>query len=497
MTFLSAQGVRKSFGPVEVLHGVDFSVDAGSVVALLGENGAGKSTLVRILAGDHHADDGEIRVDGEPVRFTGVRDSREHGIKLIAQELADAPTLTVAENVALGAWPVSGGVVSRRRMRAKAREILSDLGADFDVDRPVSSLRLGERQIVEIARALAGSSRCLIFDEPTAALSDVEAKRLFLLINRLRDQGVAIVYITHRLDEVFAIADRVSVLRDGRISLDRPIVELDSATVVTAMVGHHVDIARHASAMAEARGATALEIQHLGSHDFDDISFEVRAGQVVGVYGKIGSGATELAEAIFAARPITNGSIVLDGQTLSLRGPADAIRHGMGYLPPDRKEQALLTGRSVGENVLAPTWRRAGRFGTITKAAEAGAYRRWHDVLGIRSRNDPQQAIGTLSGGNQQKVLLARWLESRSKVLILVEPTRGVDVGARQEIYQAIRRLADSGSAVVLASSDYEDPVAVADTTYVLVRGRIAARHDGDDITVQHLTTSAGGAVHA
>jgi ribose transport system ATP-binding protein len=473
-------------------------VDRGSVVALLGENGAGKSTFVRILAGDHHPDAGEIRLDDEVVGLNTVAESRAQGIRLIAQEIADAPTLTVAENISLGAWPVSGGVVSRRRMRARAREVLRELGSDIDVDRRVQTLRLGERQIVEIARAVAGESRCLIFDEPTAALSDVEARRLFALIGRLREQGTAIVYITHRLDEVFRIADRVSVLRDGRVSLDRPIAEVDTAAVVTAMVGRGVEAVRYASATpGSSAAAPVIAVEGLAAEDFHDVSFSVPPGRVLGLYGKVGSGVTELAEALFGARPHTGGEIRINGRPVRLRGPADAIGHGIGFLPPDRKEQAVLTGRSLGENVAAPSWGRLSRVGTITRRSEGQAYRRWHDVLRIRSRNDPRQVIGTLSGGNQQKVLLGRWLECQSQVLILVEPTRGVDVGARQEIYQAIRQLADSGSAVVLASSDYEDPVAVADETLVLVRGTVTDRHVGSAITVPNLTTSAGGAVHA
>ena len=497
MAFLSARDVRKSFGPVEVLHGVDLDVDSGSVLALLGENGAGKSTLVRILAGDHHPDVGEVRIDGELVRLASVAESRARGIKLIAQEIADAPALTVAENICLGAWPLKRGLLDHRKMRQTARTVLTELGSDIDVNRPVQGLRLGERQIVEIARAVAGESRCLIFDEPTAALSDSEAKRLFDLIGRVREQGVAIIYITHRLDEVFRISDRVTVLRDGNVSLNAATADVDTTAVVTAMVGRGVESVRHASTTPQAgRGQAVLSVRALGSDDFTDISFEVPAGRVLGLYGKVGSGVAELAEALFGARPYRDGTIALDGRVPSMRGPADAIALGIGYLPPDRKSEGVLTGRSLGENISAPSWGRLSRGGVVTRSTEGRAYRRWHDVLGIRSRNDPQQLIGTLSGGNQQKVLLGRWLECRSRVLVLVEPTRGVDVGARQEIYRAVRQLAEGGSAIVVASSDYEDLVAVADEALVLVRGSIAGHLVGDDVTVPHLTTSAGGAFH-
>ncbi|GAA2214229.1 sugar ABC transporter ATP-binding protein [Nonomuraea monospora] len=498
MPFLKTSGITKSFGPVKVLHGIDFTAEAGSVVALLGENGAGKSTFVKILAGDHDADGGEILIGGRRSRFGSVAGARAAGIRLISQEIADAGTMTVAENVVLGAWPRRLGVVSRKETHRRAAESLARLRAEIPLNRPVSRLRLGERQIVEIARALAGESRCLLFDEPTAALSDVEAGRLFELIAGLREAGVAIVYITHRLDEVFRIADRACVLRDGRISLDRPVAEVTTADLVEAMVGRAVAARRFVEPAGEhAQRAEAVLTLHEASGDnFAGVSLPAVPGTVVGLYGKIGSGVSEVAETLFGMRGLAAGELRLDGRAVRLRTPADAIRHGIGFLPPDRQGQAVLPGRSVAENLAAPSWRRlAGRGGLMTRARESRAYRRWHDALSVRSRDDPDQRIGTLSGGNQQKVLLARWLECGSRVLVLAEPTRGVDVGARQEIYQAIRRLAADGTAVVVASSDYEDIVAVADQAAVMVRGRVVAVLDGADVTIDRLTESAGGAL--
>ncbi|GAA0234214.1 sugar ABC transporter ATP-binding protein [Actinomadura nitritigenes] len=498
MSFLSTHGITKSFGPVEVLHGIDFTAEAGSVVALLGENGAGKSTFVKILAGDHGADGGEVLIDGEHRRFGSVAEARSAGIRLISQEIADAGTLTVAENVVLGAWPRRMGVVSRRETRRRAAGLLDRLRADVPLNRPVSELRLGERQIVEIARALAGESRCLLFDEPTAALSDVEAGRLFELIADLRDSGVAIVYITHRLDEVFRIADRACVLRDGRISLDRPVAEVTTADLVQAMVGRTVVARRFAGSQdgPSTRESPVLTLRDASGDDFTDVSLSIAPGEVIGLYGKVGSGVSEVAETLFGMRRMARGELRLDGEALRLRTPADGIRAGVGFLPSDRQGQAVLPSRSVAENLAAPSWRRlAGRGGLMTRGREARAYRRWHEALSIRSRNTPDQSIGTLSGGNQQKVLLARWLECGSRVLVLSEPTRGVDVGARQEIYQAIRRLAADGTAVLVASSDYEDIIAVADQAAVMVRGRIVAVLGGTEITTDRLTESAGGAL--
>lgn len=308
-----------------MLHGIDFTAEAGSVVALLGENGAGKSTFVKILAGDHDADGGEIRVGGRPARFGSVADARAAGIRLISQEIADAGPLTVAENVVLGAWPRRLGVVSRKEMRRRAAGSLARLRAEIPLDRPVSRLRLGERQIVEIARALAGESRCLLFDEPTAALSDAEAGRLFELIADLRETGVAIVYITHRLDEVFRIADRACVLRDGRISLDRPVAEVTTADLVEAMVGRAVAARRFVEpaggpADGPAQRAEAVLTLHEASGDnFAGVSLSAAPGTVVGLYGKVGSGVSEVAETLFGMRGLAGGELRLDGRAIHLR----------------------------------------------------------------------------------------------------------------------------------------------------------------------------------
>jgi ribose transport system ATP-binding protein len=496
-TFLSVRGIRKSFGPVKVLHGVDLDLAAGSVTALLGENGAGKSTFVRILAGDHQADEGSIMVNGTEANFRTVAHSRDAGIRLIAQEIADAPTLSVAENIALGALPNRFGFVDRAAMRDMARKALDALGADLPLDALVSTLRLGERQIVEIARATAGASRCLIFDEPTAALSDAETRRLFALIKRMQQSGVAILYITHRLDEVFAIADRVCVLRDGRVSLDTATRDVDQNKVVTAMVGHAI-AAHHDRHSVDASGLEPLlSVDKLGSAHFSDVDLSVAPGEIVGVYGKIGSGVPELASALFGAAPYQKGSVKVAGETVKFGHPAEAVAHGIGFLPADRASEGLLRPRSVAENLAAPSWRRLAKGAMISRSAEARAFGNWHRMLKVRSRADGSEQITTLSGGNQQKVLLGRWLEAGSKLLLLVEPTRGVDVGARQEIYAVLRDLARQGHGIMMASSDYEDITEVATRAIVMVRGRIVAHLKQDDITTERLTEAAGGGVHA
>ncbi len=495
--FLSARGIRKSFGAVKVLHGVDLDLPRGSVTALLGENGAGKSTFVRILAGDHQADDGSISVNGAPVSIRSVAQSREAGIRLIAQEIADAPTLTVAENIALGTLPNRFGFVDYAAMRRLAAAALDALGADLPLDARVSSLRLGERQIVEIARATAGDSRCLIFDEPTAALSDAETKRLFILIQHMRERGAAILYITHRLDEVFAIADRVCVLRDGRVSLDAAIAEVDQTAVVTAMVGRPIATRHDQYSYADQGSEPLISVRKLSAESFHDVDVEVAAGEIVGIYGKVGSGVPELAGALFGAAPYASGEVHVDGTLARFRHPGEAIARGIGFLPADRASEGLLRPRTVAENLAAPSWRRLAFGPFIARETETAAFARWHQLLHIRSRPDGSERILTLSGGNQQKVLLGRWLEAGSKLLILVEPTRGVDVGARQEIYEVLRELARKGHGILIASSDYEDITEVATRAMVMVRGQVVAHLQQAEISTARLTEAAGRGAHA
>ncbi len=489
---IRARGVRKSFGQVEVLHNVDLDLPGGQVTALLGENGAGKSTFVRILAGDYRPDGGTVTIDGADTANLGIPQIRDRGLRLISQEISDAPTLTVAENISLGAWPTRFGRVDRRAMIGIARDVLADLDSDLSPTAFVSSLSLGARQMVEIARAIAGRARCLILDEPTAALSDSEAQSLFRVIRRLKDSGVAILYITHRLDEVFALADRVCVLRDGKVSLDNAVSNVTSAVVIEAMVGHAVDVKR-TLAGAPAETTAALSARGISGDSFTDIDLEVVPGQIVGLYGKLGSGVPEIAESLFGARKLTAGSIAYAGYGGSPHSPAEAISQGVAFLPPDRAGEAIFPVLSVAMNLAAPSWGRMSRAGFLMRRRELGSYTRWVQKLSIRATGDARQPITSLSGGNQQKVLLARWLEAESRVLVLVEPTRGVDVGARQEIYQVLRELAAEGKSIVIATSDYEDVVSAASTVHVVFKGRIVRTLDGDQVTVDALTEAAGG----
>jgi ribose transport system ATP-binding protein len=491
---LQLRGIRKSFGGVEVLHGVDLAAPKGSVLVLLGENGAGKSTLVKVIAGYHRPDEGEIHLDGERHGSFGPAQARALGIRMMFQELSDAPDLTVAENISLGRLPRRHGVVRWRAARALAQKVLDDLGVAIDVDAPTGTLRLGERQIVEIARAAVSEGGVLILDEPTAALSSQEVDRLFGLMRRLRDRGVAMIYITHRLDEVAEIGDRVQVLRDGNVVMREDVRDVSRHDLVSAMIGTGAgDIGRPVAQGGESpecvaafRGASSAR----GA--FRDVDLEARAGQVLALYGKIGSGTEEVAEAAFGLHPIAEGAFELQGEAREVKGPRQAIDAGIGLLPADRQRAGMFAGRSVAENLSAPSWSRLSWLRTIVNGrVEAAAYRRWHDVLRVRSRNDPSQAITTLSGGNQQKVLLGRWLERGSRFLVLIEPTRGVDVGARQDIYRSIRDLAAGGAGVLIATSDYEEVFQVADRALVMARGRVVADLAGSEITTERLTEEA------
>jgi ribose transport system ATP-binding protein len=354
---------------------------------------------------------------------------------------------------------------------------------------------VGERQIVEIARSLAGSARLLILDEPTAALSQHEAAVLFDFVRRLKAQGVAIIYITHRLDEVTQIADKVQVLRDGSTSLLARVADTNRRAMIEAVIGRRMaDVGRPTPPTHQLGDQPAL--RYVGAslqRAFTDVSLDVRPGEIVALFGKLGSGAAEVAETAFGLHRLDGGTLEIQGVVSHPRQPSGAIDAGIGFLPADRKAGGAFMVRSVAENVAVSSWPKMARLGMITDRPEARAYRRWRDRINIRARNDPKQLMGTLSGGNQQKVLLARWLERNSQALVLVEPTRGVDVGARADIYSSLRDLATTGVAILIVTSDYEEAVQVADRAYVMSKGAIAAQFVGDEITTSGLLAAAGG----
>lgn len=494
---LAVRGLRKSFGQVEVLHGVDLDARGGRVLALLGENGAGKSTTVKILAGDYVRDAGTITLNGEVVDIRSPRDAESAGVRVIFQEFLDAPDLSVAENISLGRLPNRGGLVDWRATRRRARDILDQLGVDLPLDAPVGRLGVAQRQIVEIGRALAADARLLILDEPTSALAAEEVENLFRFVRRLRDRGVAVIYITHRLDEVAEIADDVIVFRDGNVVASGPVESFDQHALVEAMVGHRLedtigDLHEHKPSTASGRRAGLLEVRgaSVAGH-FTDITLSAYPGEIVSLFGRLGCGALEFVEALFGLRQLDRGTVIVAGRPGQPRDPSAAIRRGIGYLPVDRKSEGLLTGLTAGENISVVDWPRRARFGVLRPRMSAAAFERWQDELRIVAASGPSQPIETLSGGNQQKIMLGRWLEREARVLLLAEPTRGVDVGARAEIYRVLSRLADRGVAIVVVSSDIEEVLRISDRVVVFSRGRVADVVQRKEIDRVRLTRAA------
>lgn len=474
---LEMRSISKTFGNVKALTNVSFAAYPGEVHALMGENGAGKSTLMRVLSGAHQADaGGEIRIDGKPVTIGGPLAGRRLGIAIIYQELALAPNLTVAENIFLGTEKSRLGQIDRAAMRAAARPLLERLSATFGPGDLVAGLSIAERQLVEIARALAEHPRILIMDEPTTSLSSRETDRLFAIIRQLRGEGIAIIYISHRMAEVYELADRVSVLRDGSSvgTIDRS--ELDAPTLVRMMVGRDLSSfykKEHHAAKAESK--PALEVADMRDGDrVHGCSFSLRAGEVVGLAGLVGSGRTELARLIYGADRRTGGSVRLDGKEIDIRNPQQAIDAGIVYLTEDRKHLGLFLDMSIRDNATLGVIARDAYVGGVLNIAAmrrraAAAIR----TLAIRTPHD-KLVTRALSGGNQQKVLLARLLETGPRVLILDEPTRGVDVGAKSEIYRLINDAAVAGAAVLVISSELPEILGISDRVLVMRDGIIA-----------------------
>jgi len=487
---VSLQDIRKSFSGVEVLHGVDLTLGAGEVLALLGENGAGKSTLVKILAGDIEPTSGSIDIRGTKLAKLDVYQARQLGVRMIFQELNDAPALTVAENIFLGQWPHSGPFVGWNEMAEKAKAVLDRLEVDIPVDAIAGQLRVGERQLLEIARALTQDTKVLVLDEPTAALSNVEVERLFSVMDQLREEGVGMIYITHRLDEVARVADRVQVLRDGSSVLTVDAKKASREDLVSAMLGHASE--KNSRPELAQTSETAVQVSGLTSFaEFQNVSFTVDRGEVLALFGKIGSGTSEICESLFGLRAITAGSVQIFGKEYKTKGPAHSADQGIGYLPADRQRLGSFPVRSVAENLAVRSWKRMGKFGFVNRLLEHQAFNRWAEALRIVSRGSTQ-TISTLSGGNQQKVLLARWFEAGVKILLLVEPTRGVDVGARRDIYEIIRKQAkESGMAVIVATSDYEEVVLLADRALVMSRGEVVSELTGNSVEASKLIAAA------
>ena len=484
-TAVELAGITKSFGGIAALKGVSFDVRPGEVHALLGENGAGKSTLIKIIAGVHKPDGGTIALAGTPTTFASPRDARRLGVATVYQELLLFPELTVAENVFLGQapWRAWRGL-DWDAMRRRARELLDSLDShDLDVDAKVGALSVANRQRVEIAKALAQDARVLIMDEPTAALADADVRQLMSVVKRLRERGVAIIYVSHRMPEIFELADRVTVLRDGAHVGTRDIGEVDEATLVSMMVGRAID-SLYPPSQGKA-GKVLLELQNISYRDdVHDLSFQVRAGEIVGLAGLVGSGRTETALTIFGITPATSGRILLDGKAVRIDSPETARDLGIAYIPEDRGLQGLIKTQSIGDNIALAQLNRLLRGPFVDSAKALGIARNAIAQFGIRARG-PEQPVRQLSGGNQQKVVLGKWLATSPRVLIMDEPTRGIDVGAKAEIHLLMRKLAGEGMAILLISSELPEVLGMSDRVLVVNSGRIIARFGSGEATPQ------------
>lgn len=478
---LQMRNVNKSFPGVHALKGVDLDVAAGDVLALLGENGAGKSTLIKVLGGAHQPDSGTIRIDGRPVTIGSPQDSQRAGIGIIYQEFNLVPNMTVRENIFLGQEPGRFSFIPASNENQRAQELFARIGVSLDSDARVRDLTVAQQQIVEIAKALSLNSRIIVMDEPSAALSPREVQGLFAIVEELKSQGIGIVYVSHRLDEIFAICNRVTVLRDGVYIDTRPIEELTRDTLIELMVGRRLEnefpvrpqSIHIAGSAVDDLTRPGLKVQGLaGGPKVQDVTFDVNRGEIVALTGLVGAGRTETARLIFGADRRDAGSITLDGQELQILSPRDAIAAGICLLTEDRKGQGLVLNRSVVENFGLPNLTAFSRGGLIQRKRERSAFQQYVDQLQIKV-SSPDQRAGNLSGGNQQKVVLAKWLQRNAEVIIFDEPTRGIDVGAKYEIYLLMHRLLEQGKAILMISSELPEVLGMADRIVVLHEGRV------------------------
>ncbi|MAE62882.1 MAG: D-xylose ABC transporter ATP-binding protein [Phycisphaeraceae bacterium] len=494
---LSARRLGKSFPGVVALDGVDLEIREGEVLGVIGENGAGKSTLMKILAGVQPPDRGTLEVGGRPVRIDTVRDALDLGIALMHQELNLAGNLDVASNVFLGREPHGKlGIIDGARMRREAKAVTDRIGLDSSPRARVERLSTGRQQMVEIAKALSVDARIIIMDEPTSSLSTGESQNLFRVIKELRTQGVSIVYVSHRLSEVQTLCDRVVVLRDGRIAGELAKSQIDHGSMVQLMVGR--DVSGFYVRSPHDAGDRVLEVDGVRTPAFPDhaLSFEVRAGEVVGVAGLVGAGRTELVQTLFGVTRPLAGQVRIDGRAVRLRSPTDAIAAGLGLVPEDRKQQGLVIEMSVRDNVGLVCLQHDARFGLRDSRKERARSRDMVERLQIKTPTD-RQLTRHLSGGNQQKVVLGKWLATEPKLLVLDEPTRGIDVGAKAEIYALMDRLAADGVAVLFVSSEMEEILGIADRVLVMHEGQLKGELSRDqlsEVAVMHLATGGGSA---
>ncbi|ANA81863.1 ABC transporter related protein [Paenibacillus vortex V453] len=484
--------IHKSFGTNRVLAGVDFDLREGEVHALMGENGAGKSTLMNILTGLHGRDEGKIVVDGQETYFANPKEAEERGVAFIHQELNIWPEMTVLDNLFIGKELTSGiGFLNMKQMKALAKEQFRKLAVTIPLTQEAGLCSVGQQQMIEIAKALMTQAKVIIMDEPTAALTEREIEKLFDVIRSLKKEGVSIVYISHRMEEIFTICDRITVMRDGKSVDTQAIPDTSFDEVVKKMVGR--ELTERYPARQPSPGETVLEVKNIsGKGRFENVSFSVRAGEIVGVSGLMGAGRTEMMRAIFGLDPLDSGEVWVRGKKVSIRKPDDAVKHGIGFITEDRKDEGLVLDFSVRENMALPNLFSFSSRGFISGKKEQDFVDTLTKRLQIKTHSSETQARN-LSGGNQQKVVIAKWIGIGPSVLILDEPTRGVDVGAKREIYQLMNELTERGVAILMVSSELPEVLGMSDRILVVHEGRISGELDHEQATQEQIMTLATG----
>ena len=485
---LELEGISKTFPGVKALSNVSVKIRPGTVHAFVGENGAGKSTLMNILNGQILPDEGEIYIDGEKAEIQSPNDAARYGISMLHQELNVVPRMTVADNFFLNRELKKNGLVQRRKIKEKTGEILSASGVHVDPGEEIGNLSISEQQIIEIEKILTFDARIIIMDEPTSSISKKESEELLERINRLKAKGITIIYISHRLEELKVIADDITILRDGHMIQTSPAGELSNDKIIELMVGRKMEniYPKHEPNIGE----TVFEVRNLCGEKFDDISFDVREGEILGVAGLVGAGRTEMAEAIFGLAPISSGEMKLRGKAFVARNPKEAIQQGLVLLPEDRRVSGLVNVRSIKENVSLPNLKRFAKRLLLNSRKEASEVKSYVSQLHVKAK-DIDVATGTLSGGNQQKVVIAKWLMSSPEVLIVDEPTRGIDVGAKYEIYSLLCQLADEKKAIVMISSDLPELLGICDRIIVMSSGRLTGNIPIEEASQEVIMTYA------
>ncbi|MGF3112523.1 sugar ABC transporter ATP-binding protein [Facklamia sp. P9177] len=484
--------IHKQFAANQVLRGVNFDLRSGEVHSLMGENGAGKSTLMNILTGLLSADQGKITINGKESLFDNPKDAENNGVSFIHQELITWPKMTVLENMFMGKELTKYGLFcDQATMKLKAKTILQELGIQIDLDALMGTLSIGQQQLIEIAKTLMNDASVIIMDEPTAALSDHEIDTLFSIIQKLKQQGVAIVYISHRLKEIFQISDRITVMRDGISIMTKDVTNTDEEEIVRAMVGR--DIGDYYPSKRSEVGRTLLEVNKLTvSEKFEDISFTLKQGEILGVSGLMGAGRTEIMSAIFGLLPIERGTIKINNQPVLLSSPLHAIKQGIGYLTENRKEEGLILDFSIKENIGITAFKEFSKNGLIHTKEEEDFVQLLIERLAIKTM-DMHLPVTSLSGGNQQKVVLAKWIAAGTQILILDEPTRGVDIGAKREIYLLMRELTDRGVGIIMVSSDLPEIIGVSDRVLVIHEGKLNGCLSHEELSEERIMTLATG----